>query len=58
MSIRSTSWTVASPAGPAPGHLYKTPAPDGHLSTLMGHDDRSAIDNGSDLSDEEKSATP
>jgi len=40
-----------------PGHFSKTRAPDGHLSTPIGHDDRSAIDNGSDLSDGEKSAT-
>ena len=37
-----------------PGHLSKTCAPDGHLSTPMGHDDSSAIDNGGDCGDGEK----
>jgi len=38
-----------------PSHLSKTRAPDGHLSTPMGQDDRSTIDNGGDLGDGENS---
>ena len=52
MSMRSPTWTTASPAAP-PGHLAKARAPDRHLPTAVGRDDRSSIDRGGDFGDGE-----